>query len=202
MTPLTRPLDRARSSGFPMTPLVRERLRDESPLDRARSSGFTLVEMLVVVALLFGLSAASAFGIAGTTRSQEAAALARSIQFALLQARGEAIADGTQRRLSCTATGCNVQLASAPGMAPPSAWSDGGTVVAAGRASQVWAVDAQTDLAPAQPAGPLTGTKTVTLFPDGSASAATVFVCDASCDKRYKVFLFSATGMPRLSDQW
>ncbi len=157
---------------------------------------------MIVVALLCGISAAGAYGIAGSTRSQEAAALARGIEFAAMEARGEAVSDGTQRRLSCTATGCALLVASAPGMAAPPAWTSEGTVIAAGRASQVWAVDGNTDLAPTQPPGPLSGARAITFFPDGSSTAATVFVCDASCAKKYKVYVFSATGMSRLSDQW
>jgi prepilin-type N-terminal cleavage/methylation domain-containing protein len=185
-----------------------------------RQRGFTLMELMVVVAIVTTFASMGAFAIAGGARAQGAASLARAIHFAMIRARNEAIADGFQRRLNCTATDCVVQTATVAGMAAQSDWSASGSDASGGPQARVWSIDTQTDLAPTSPgAGPLgsgsgggttsamavlggPSAPTVIFYPDGTASSATVFVTDVNQDHHYKVYVFAATGMARMVDSW
>jgi prepilin-type N-terminal cleavage/methylation domain-containing protein len=167
-----------------------------------RARGFTLVELMMVVALFGVMAALGAYAIAGTTRAQETAALSRSIQFALLQARADAVGDGYQRRLNCSARSCTEEMATSPGMGTPAGWKSAGSTIVAGRQGQVWAVDAATEIAQTNPAGPIAQSAFAVFYPDGTAAPSTVYVCDQGCVRHYKVYVFSATGMAHLVDRW
>jgi prepilin-type N-terminal cleavage/methylation domain-containing protein len=169
---------------------------------KSPSRGFTLVELMVVVAMFCGFAALGASAIAGSSRNQETAGLARAIHMGMLSARSTAVADGFQRRWTCISTGCFRERAATSGMGAAAAWVNDGENVSAGRQGQVWAVDNATDLTPKSLGGPLAGSASVTFFPDGTASASTVFVNDVNNAHRYKVYVFSATGMARMVDQW
>lgn len=157
---------------------------------------------MVVVALIASITGMGVWSLSGSMRTQETAQLARGILFAMMRARTDAVADGFQRRLSCTATVCTLESATTAGMAVPANWRGAGYFVGGGTQARVWAVDNATDVGATSPAGPLAGTKTITFFPDGTATAGTVFVNDVRAAQRYKVFVYGATGLARLVDSW
>ena len=69
---------------------------------RRRANGFTLPELMAVVAIVGVMGAVAMATLNGASSGQNAAALARSLQFAMMNARSSALSDGAQHRLSCT----------------------------------------------------------------------------------------------------
>jgi prepilin-type N-terminal cleavage/methylation domain-containing protein len=167
-----------------------------------RQRGYTLAEVLAVVAIAGIAAALGAHGIAGSSRAQSTAALSRSLHFAMLRARAEALGDGTQRRLNCLAGGCRLEIAGARGMGAQGAWSDGGLAVTTGPSARICSVEPATLLGPSVPSTPLGSGSTIVFFPDGTASAATVFVADRNGGNPAKVYVFAATGMSRMGTGW
>jgi Tfp pilus assembly protein FimT len=159
---------------------------------------------MVVVVIFATTAALAAVQLQGDGHRQRAVNLARSIQFALLEARTGAVSDGYQRRLTCTASGCTAQIASTPGTAAPATWNSAGDTIQASATAQVWAITATTDVTTQAPAGPLAATTSITFSPDGSASPATVYVRDKGGPNtgKYKVYVYSATGMARMVEGW
>ena len=170
---------------------------------RARANGFTLIEMMAVVAIFGFAASAAAVSMADTGRGQSSASLARGIQYALLEARPSAISDGHQRRLTCTASSCTLQIAPSSGMGTVTTWNAAGDRIYVGKRAYVWAIRSSTDVGTTNPgAGPISSTSNVIAYPDGTASASTVYVCDTNSQAKYKVYVYSATGMARLVGGW
>lgn len=157
---------------------------------------------MVVVALIASITGMGVWTISGSLRNQQINDLSRGVLFAMMRGRSDAVADGFQRRLSCTSSVCTLQVGNTAGMAAPGAWTNAGYQIYGSTQAEVYAIDAATDVGTTSPAGPLAGSKTVTFFPDGSATPATVFLRDARGAQRFKVFVYSATGMARIVDQW
>ena len=156
----------------------------------------------MVVSIGTTLAGMGVWTLSNRRRVEETRTLARNVQFAMMRARGTAIGDGFQRRLSCTATACSLLAATTSGMGTPAGWNNNGQLVQAGTEGVLWAVDTNTDVGATSPSGPIAGTKTITFYPDGTSDAATVFVTDVNSAKKYKVFVYSATAMPRMVDSW
>jgi prepilin-type N-terminal cleavage/methylation domain-containing protein len=171
--------------------------------NETRQRGFTLIELMIVVALLATVAGMGVWSLSGSIRNQQVSEFARSVEFAMIRARSETIADNFQRRMSCTATACQLQIASTTGMGAPPQWNNGDWKASGGSQSQVWAIDTNTDIGTTNPGGgPLAAAKTVTFFPDGTATPATIFVQDVRGIQKYKVFVYRATGMARIVDSW
>jgi prepilin-type N-terminal cleavage/methylation domain-containing protein len=169
--------------------------------DRRGDGGFTLPELLAVVAIFSVVAALGAHAMAGSTRAQATQGLARSIQYLLQRARAEAVSDGFQRRLSCVAAGCTLQVASSAGMGVPGAWTDAGPAVQSGPSCSIYAVGPMVSLGGAPPAG-AGATATVVLYPDGTATGATLYLADLDGGNRIKLFVFPATAMTRVGSGW
>jgi prepilin-type N-terminal cleavage/methylation domain-containing protein len=191
------------------------------PLRRPRARGFTLPELLTVVAITGVLAAIAMVSLSGSGNEQNAAALARSIQFAMLRARASALSDGSARQLQCgpktssqtmTATfaGCSFWVATTKG-ASPTAWTEESYNVQASSHALIWNITStQTDSAASAGAVPMTSNVNIIFYPSGVVSTnsngtptgATVFVCDKTGNHRYKVYAFKGTGLSKLVSTW
>jgi prepilin-type N-terminal cleavage/methylation domain-containing protein len=188
---------------------------------RPRALGFTLPELLTVVAITGVLAAIAMFSLSGSGNDQNAAALARSIQMAMLRARTEALSDGSARQLRCgpsvssgtmTAAfaGCSFWVGTAKG-ANPAGWIEESYNVQASSHALIWNITANpTDVAASAGTLPMTTNWSITFNPSGTVIAgggttptgATVFVCDKTGNHRYKVYVFKGTGLSKLVNTW
>jgi prepilin-type N-terminal cleavage/methylation domain-containing protein len=166
--------------------------------------GFTLVELMVVVAIIGVMSGIAIFSLSVNNNGKSSAALARKVQFIMQRARIEAATDYRQRQIYCdpaTRT-CTYRIADVAGMGTP-AFTNSIDAVDWGRYAQVWNITTTTDLT-TNNGTQMTTAKTVTFYPNGTATAGTVYVCDTSnaTTNHFKVFVYAGTGMARLVDQW
>lgn len=177
---------------------------------RARRAGFTLAELMAVVAIVAVMAAVAMATMSGAGNAQNPAALARSLQFAMMSARSAAVSDGYQHRLECVpqpvSSYCLVEKAGQPGMATPTSWIQESSIVAGSHAI-IWSVTSQTDILEHTPAQLNGGSQFITFYPDGSAdpTGKTIYIADSAGDNpanHYKVYVYSATAMARLVNQW
>jgi prepilin-type N-terminal cleavage/methylation domain-containing protein len=187
-------------------------MRSVQTRHRTRARGFTLPELMAVVAIVGVMGAIAMSTMSNASSSQNAAALARSLQFAMMNARTAALSDGYQHRLNCypatIKSYCQIEKMCVAGMNPvttgcASVWTPESKVWASQHAS-LWSISSTTDTTAQTPAQS-TVNKQITFYPDGSATASTLYVSDENGSVKsdhYKVYVYSATGMARLVNQW
>ena len=198
-----------------------------SPSRRRSHRGFTLPELMAVIAIV-GVMAAIAMAAMGRSGdAQNAASLARSLQFAIMTARNATLSDGIQRRLNCTLAStngtCTVEKACADGMQLPNTctWTAENKIRASSHAT-LWNVTLTTDVTATNAGGAqVSGTKIMYLKPDGTvcdttataaapttactSSGFTFYVSDTKgsvTSNQYKIYVYALTGMPRMVNQW
>jgi prepilin-type N-terminal cleavage/methylation domain-containing protein len=165
--------------------------------------GFTLIEMMVVIAII-GLLAVSAVifvkprSFAATSRgyAQEIAALCDSV-------RQRAVASRSYQKLEIKANEIIHWQGTTTGMTPPDDWSFIGTTPVP---SEV-AIAATSDRTHIQPDDgvPESGTgipAEIDFAPDGTATAATIFVTDSVDENRARVAVYRATGSAYAYYEW
>jgi Tfp pilus assembly protein FimT len=169
---------------------------------------------MAVVAIVGVMGAIAMATMSRNSSAQNSAELARSLQFAMMNARTQALSDGYQHRLDCfpatIKSYCNVQKLCKPGMNPVTTscttpWTTENRVQAHSHAS-IWSINAATDYATNSAGGTQSVTnKQVTFYPDGSADASTIYVGDETGTFKpyqFKIYVYSATGMSRLVNNW
>jgi Tfp pilus assembly protein FimT len=165
---------------------------------------------MIVVAIVAVMGAIAMATMGGVGNGQNPAALARSLQFAMMRARTAALSDGFQHRLDCLPqtvnSYCLLEKAEQPGMGAPTSWTQEARINA-GSHAVIWSVTSQTDVGAQTPSQLIGVSQYVTFYPDGSAdpTGKTIYVADTNgtnASNHYKVYVYSATGMPRLVNQW
>jgi Tfp pilus assembly protein FimT len=169
----------------------------------------TLVELMIVVAIVGVMSTTAIFAFARTNNRESAAALARSIHLAAQRARGEAVSDNRQRAITCDTSACSYKIANATGMAAvdftdASKYALDGTI-AYGKHATVHNMTATTDVAANNAGGAMSSAQTVVFYPDGSADKATFYVADTNASKTsnfFKIYVYQGTGLARVVSNW
>jgi prepilin-type N-terminal cleavage/methylation domain-containing protein len=196
---------------------------------RRTHSGFTLPELMAVIAIV-GVMAAIAMAALGRSGDAEnAAALARSLQTAMMTARSATLSDGIQRRIACTPatalvkTSCTVSKYSLPGMAPltTGTWIAEQRLDASSHAT-VWSVTKTLDVTTSNAGGTQATSFTSLYFrPDGTicdalsssttpnpctySTGMTFYISDTvgtNTSNQYKIYVYPTTGMPRMVNRW
>ena len=194
---------------------------------RRRARGFTLPELMAVVTIVGVMGAIAMATMSRSGDAENSAAYARSLEFAMMNARAGAISDGFQRRLNCTLSStlgkCVVERATLAGMYPlTTAWSSSTPVVeqiiSGGTRATLWNVTTTLDTTTSNAGGSqVTGTKYIYFRPDASicdqmyptactlANGMTVYISDTKNlgkSNEYKLWVYGNTGMPRLVNEW
>jgi prepilin-type N-terminal cleavage/methylation domain-containing protein len=167
--------------------------------------GMTLIELMIVVAIIGVMSFAAILAMGPSNNAKSSAALARSLQFTLQRARTDAVNDNRQRQILCDATlkKCTYLIANAQGMGVVT-FNDKLDDIQWGRHALVWNINNATDWDTNNSGAQMSGQKSVTFYPNGTATAATVYVADSASVKHYfyKVYVYGGTGLARLVDTW
>ena len=184
-----------------------------------RHSGFTLVELMVVVAIVGVTAALAARLYSRGSRGESAPAFARTMMATMLDAHHNALTLGQPVRVRLDGATMSVAV----------------TPYVANQASPSWAASPQTKLAvpstlrlctpvsgvalgTVTPICPLTTTQDICFYPNGhvdfptsgscaaatptSFNGATLYFATHSGDKKYRLVIFGLTGMFKLIDTW
>lgn len=165
--------------------------------------GFGLMELLTVIAMVGVLSGVAVLFIKPSSYAATARGYAHEISALCDVVRQRAVASRTRQMIEVTVDRVVHYRASEPGMAPATDWELIGTLPVP---PQVWI--ASTDPRAHLESGdgvPELGAGLpfqVQFAPDGTATAATVFVHDAQDDIRARVAIFKATGSAFAYSEW
>jgi type II secretion system protein H len=171
-----------------------------------RERGMTLVELMIVVAIVGVMSAVAMFAMGPANNAKQAASLARSLQFAMQRARVDAVSDNKQRRIRwdpTTPQKCIYQVATTTGMSSTVAFQTAYNDIPIPKAAQVFNITNATDLVD-NSGSKITAAAFITFYPNGTASPGTFYVSDTNATKgsKYKNFVYAGTGMARMVDRW
>jgi len=165
--------------------------------------GFTLIEMMVVIAIIGVLAAVALVFVnprsfAATSRgyAQEVASLCDSV-------RQRAVASRTFQKLEVQDSQIIHWQGNTTGMTPPTDWSYVGTTPVPSEV-RIASTDDRTHIQ-ADDSVPTEGTglpAEIDFAPDGTATAATVFVTDSADENKARVAVYRASGSAYSYYEW
>lgn len=183
-----------------------------------RRSGFTLVELMVVVAIIGVVGALAARLYSKGVRGDTAPAFARNLMSTMLEARHMALTLGRPVRVTLAPS----TSSAAPAMTVTTTLYDTtATWVDQSRISvptSMWLCTPKSGLSTNTPTCPMTAANVLCFYANGrvddppsgtcattspsSGSGATLFVGNTAGDKKYKLWIWGLTGMTKMMDQW
>jgi prepilin-type N-terminal cleavage/methylation domain-containing protein len=178
-----------------------DRTNPTMTVPRARDRGFTLVELMIVVAIIAVVTSLAATVFDEDDETVDGAA--GQITSELDNARYRAMADHHWQRLVVTGTTLSIQEGNSVGMVPPTLWTqtyatDVSSVVQIVAIGPTSAYD-PTGSAPTVGTGLSTG---VTFSPDGSSVARTIYLTDRENKSPERVVVFPTTGVVLTRQGW
>lgn len=184
-----------------------------------RARGFTLVELMVVIAILAGVTTAGLMMYGRAVRGDAAPGFARGLVGMVNQARQSALSTGLYARVRYVPGGSGLQGAVFLETQDPTNtanWVDLGGQVQAPSGIELCTPDQGPQLVTVSPTCPLATTGAVCFAPDGKVTLSSDTTCPANVTTpgatlylhttdgsvKYKLAIMGLTGLPRLIDQW
>ena len=168
-----------------------------------RQAGFTLIEVMVVVAMIGVLASTAVVFVNPSSTAASSRGYAHEVAALSDAVRQRAVASRTYQKLEITADQVIHWQGATTGMVMPEEWNLVGVLplpadVVIASASARTHVETD-DAVPGPGAGiPLD----IDFAPDGSATAATVFITDRGDDDRARVAIYRASGSAYAYDEW
>lgn len=182
-----------------------------------RNRAFTLVELMVVIVLMGGVTAMGLVMYSRGNRGDKMASFARAMVNVAHQTRQTAVASGLQTRIRLDPTGPQMRLtAETQDPNNAGAWAPIAGTVAIPAGAQFCATSASPQLTVATPSCPLAAAINICFMPNAQVSVTTTATCPGASPrtgatiffrttddaKHYKLVLWGLTGLPRLMDRW
>lgn len=183
-----------------------------------RTRGFTLVELMIVIVILAGVTTAGLMIYGRAVRGDAAPGFARGLVGMVNQARQSALSSGLYARMNLQPSTSTLPGVFLETQDPTNTASyiDLGGRLQPPSGVELCAPDTTANFGTASPSCPLSSADYICFAPDGSvtvsstgtcpggttATGATLYVHTTDGSVKYKLPIMSLTGLPRLIDQW